>query len=555
VARTTPLRCLRWLAVPALAAVAGSCQTVAAPPAPGANVLVVVVDSLRCDRLRPWNPQAPVPVPNLERLAAAGTLYSNAWAVTPWTAPSVVSLFTGLYPSSHGVSARDDTTASTLPTLPRLLAGRGYRLGNLAFFSGISYFRNLGFPEPPPGLGHQHAVAELERFLAGPEPFCIWVHLVETHLPYGASGYEAREVRVHGSSGLEAAQLDAEVPLGSVTFAEGDRERLVELYDRDVAELDRALGRILDALAARGLDRRTLLVLAADHGEELLDHGWVGHASTSLEAKLTPEILHAPLLLAGPGVPAGVIDDRLVQQVDLLPTLCRLLGLPLPTPVDGVPLLPRRSRQARRLAFFDSTAGGNLTPDQRQGERLQGVTDGRFILSARTRPGGREEVELRPVAGDGGPPPPGLERRLARGLDRWRRSQARQRMALLGDLAEAPPPDPATVDGWPESLAVTAPGPGARLRVDSSAGQVVLEWSGPGRRFLVAYAVGVGVTAVRGSFPVEGRRVAFGPFPVGFWNDLASHNPYRFRVVTEDPPGRSPWVEFSLEPAAAEAPR
>ncbi len=113
-------------------------------PQRGVSVVLVSPDSLRADRLRPWNEQAAAPVPNLERLAARGTVYLNAWATSPWTAPSMVSVMTGLYPPSHGIVYRDDTTAPTLPTLPRMLGERGYRLGNFSFFSGISYFRNLG---------------------------------------------------------------------------------------------------------------------------------------------------------------------------------------------------------------------------------------------------------------------------------------------------------------------------------------------------------------------------------------------------------------------------
>ncbi|MEE8525586.1 MAG: sulfatase-like hydrolase/transferase, partial [Thermoanaerobaculia bacterium] len=230
-------------------------------PAADVSVLLISVDSLRVDRLPLWNPGDAPPTPNLDRLAARGTVYQNAWATSPWTAPSMVSVFTGLYPPSHGIVYRDDTTPETLPTLPRLLAQRGYRLGNFSFFSGISYFRNLGLGPVEKGIGHKRVAGGFRRWLAAqpPEqPFFAWVHLLEPHLPYGASGYRSTRAEVPGSSGLVEAQLAATVPWGTVEFEDGDRDRLVRLYDRDVRRMDGVLGRVLGALEVHGRAEETL---------------------------------------------------------------------------------------------------------------------------------------------------------------------------------------------------------------------------------------------------------------------------------------------------------
>ncbi len=527
-----------------LAGCAGTAPTVPRPTRP--NVVVIIADSLRADRLRPYD-SGGVAVPALEALARRGTLFRNAWAVAPWTAPSVVSIFTGLYPPSHGVVFRDDTTSETLPTLPRLLARRGYRLGNFAFFSGVSYFRNLGFPEPEPGVGHENMGASFRRWVAGRAPFCAWVHLIETHLPYGATGYSAPQVKVHGSSGLEAAQLHAEVPVGSVEFVPGDAEKLRALYDQDVASMDAAVGEVMAALEAAGQTQRTIVVFVADHGEELLDHGWIGHASTALKAKLVPEILHVPLIMAGPGVLRGTVTDALVQQVDIFPTLCRLTGVQAPRPLDGVPLVPP-GRSPRRFAFFDSSAGGNLTPDALRGERLQGISDGVWLLVVHS--GGKApETTFGPVADSAVPPPAGLKARYDRELTRWQRRQSSQRLKLLAGSMPAGLPPEAELAAFAPRIAVRAPAAGASLGHASSGGQLVLEWQGPGARFAVQYEVGSGLTRVHGAFSVQTNRVVFGPFPEGFWNDLANHNPFRFRVVSLEARTRSEWVEFRLVPS------
>ena len=551
----------------ALLVVAG-CQGACGTETPDANVLLITVDSLRVDRLGPWNEDS-VPVPALEGLAERGVLYRNAWATAPWTAPAVVSVFTGLYPTSHGVAYRDDTTPPGLPSLPRLLTDT-HRLGNLSFFSGLSYFRNLGLPEPEPGLGHHAPAESFRRFLdrepgdgEARRPFFAWIHLLEPHLPYGATGYRATEVQVSGSSGLETAQLRAELPVGSAEFAPGDRARLLELYDRDVAAMDEELGKILAVLEERGLTESTLVVLVADHGEELLEHGWVGHASTAIEAKLVPEILRVPMVLAGPGVQAGRVVEELTQPVDLFPALLRLLGLSVPKPTDGVVPAPFRPfwRGARETAFFDSSAGGNLTPVERRGERIQGATGGACLTALHHRPGEPPERSERPLVdgGCGDGRPDALERRL----ERWRGNQSEQRLALL--TGDGSPPSEQTIAGYTEALTVTTPADGATLGWEEAGGQVRLGWQAEeeepaargaddGAEYWIEYRVGEGALSTRGSFRVEQRRISFGPFPRGFWNDLARHSPFRFRVLEPAAERRSPWTEFRVR-TIGETPR
>jgi choline-sulfatase len=555
------------------------------PPGPPPHVLLISVDSMRADRLALYHPDDGVRTPRLEALARSGVRYADAWATSPWTAPSMVSIMTGLYPPSHGVVYRDDTTPPGLPTLPRLLGEHGYRLGNFTFFSQISYFRNLGLPEPPPNLGHDGLAAAFDRWLdAVPEeqkaaPVFAWLHLLEPHLPYGATGYRATEVRVPGSSGLEASQLQAVVPVGSVEFADGDRQELLALYDADVARMDEALGEVLAVLDRRGMRDDTVIVVVADHGEELLEDGWIGHASTAVDAKLLPQIVRIPLVLAGPGVPAGAVEGETVQGADVFPTLLRLAGVELPAVLDGrvLPGMPdllapweQWTRRPRERAFFDSSPGGNLTPVEQRDERVQGVTDGRCLLESRVRPGAAEETLLRVVApgADCAPSRTGLER----DLEAWRAAQGRRRLEVLeaatGSGGDGP--DPEAAEGWAETLAVAEPTDGAELTWSDRRGQLVLEWRAPEvaakgeagasgeagpAEWWVQYRVGRGVRSASGTFRLEQQRVVFGPFPHGFWDDVASYSPFRFRVL--DPAGerRSPWVTFRLRPVTAEKQR
>ncbi|MBL8113369.1 MAG: sulfatase, partial [Acidobacteria bacterium] len=482
--------------------------------------------------------------PALAGLAARGARFPRAYTVTPWTAPALVSIFTGLYPPTHGVVNRDDTTPKTLPTLPRLLGQNGYGLVSYGFFTEVSYYRNLGLPKPPIDGAEVVGAGVLASWLRSrPQgPFFAWIHFTEPHLPYGASGYEAATANVRGSTGLERSQISATVPLGmGFTFEEGDREKLLALYDADVVRMDAALGSVLDALSASGLAEETLVVFTADHGEELLEHGFVGHASTSGEAQLTSEVLGIPLVLAGPGVPAGLVSEALAQNVDVAPTVLALAGVPGDATMQGTSLVPAlRGRPTKRdRLFFDTTPGGHLTPPERRLERLQGIGDGTRIHAERT----------------GGPAQAAdpIEPALARELARWKRQQLSARLRVLKEHGGEVPPGEKAISGYAATLEVESPRDGERLGFRESGGTIRLAWRAPGAGaggaagpFWVEYSVGSGILSARGLFPVEGRSLAFGPFPVAFWNDLATYSPFRFRVVDPATRTRSAWQTFTV---------
>ncbi len=510
------------------------------------NVLILSADSLRPDRLSPFNPDATASTPHLVRLAKRGVVFHNAWATSPWTAPSVVSIFTGLYPPSHGVVHRDDTTPAALPTLPKLLENQGYRLGNFSFFSGVSYFRNLGFPEPDPGLSHAHPAASFNRWVEPDQPFLAWIHLIEPHLPYGAAGYQATTVAVPGSTGLERSQLQCEVPVGTVSFDPGDRKLILALYDQDLEIMDRAIGKIMRVLKQKGVLDETIVVFVADHGEELLEHGWVGHASTAIEAKLIPEILRIPLIVAGPSVPAGLHTDVMAQQVDILPTLCTLLEMATPDLVDGLPLPFKleEDHSSRSFAFFDSSAGGNLTPLDRRSERLQGAADGNCLLARRQT---SSETVTTVIPLGAGECREADERALHDQLMTWQELQTGQRLGILSRSDREQAPDLALADSFSERISIVWPPTESTISWQDSAGQIVLEWQGGDAEHWIEYAVGKGLTRVTGVFRADSNPMVFGPFPQGFWNDLSRHNPFRFRVLAPAAEDRSRWVEFGIE--------
>lgn len=295
---------------------------------PPLNVLLVTLDTTRADRLGSYG-FALARTPRLDRLAAEGVRCSDAITVAPITLPSHASILTGLYPPAHGV--RDNGTyalGDDAVTLAERLRDAGYR--TQAFVSALVLNRryNLGqgfdgydddlWAEDEPKLfmirarpGERTAALTSDWLSAwGKEPpkarrpFFLWMHLFDAHQPYGAGA--------------------------------ADRALSPTPYDAEIAVLDRAVGRVLDELARlRALDD-TLVIVTADHGESLGEHGEKTHAVFIYDATV-----RVPLLLRNPRLlPRGRVYDGAVRTVDLVPTILAALGLPGGEETQGVDLLP-----------------------------------------------------------------------------------------------------------------------------------------------------------------------------------------------------------------------
>ena len=305
-------------------------------PAPGslrgANVLLVTIDTLRQDRVGAYgNPNHLTPT--IDRLAAGGVRIAHAFTTAPLTLPAHASILTGLLPRRHGIhnntSFRLDDRA---PTLAAALAGAGYRTGAFvgAFVLDARFGLNRGFAEYDDHLPHgdragfhyaERRAADVVRLAgdwilqpaAGGAPWFAWVHLFDPHAPYDAPP-EYRAGRAP--------------------------------YDAEVAYADAMLGALLARLQqARALDR-TLIVVTADHGESLGEHGETTHGLFAYNATLA-----VPLVFSAPALPARTIDVP-ASHVDLMPTILDLVGVGLDAHLDGQSLA--RAPAADRVVQFEA---------------------------------------------------------------------------------------------------------------------------------------------------------------------------------------------------------
>jgi arylsulfatase A-like enzyme len=290
-------------------------------PAAGASLLLVTVDTLRADRVGAYG-ATDVRTPNIDALARRGLLFEQAVASAPLTLPSHATILGGLEPPRHG--ARNNGThrfPADRETLATLLQARGWATG--AFVGAYVLDARFGLAR---GFDHYDADIELREVgssvLDSDRPceevvraaaswlgrqrgrFFAWVHLYDPHAPYHPP-----------------APYRDEYP-----------ERP---YEAEVAYADACAG---DAIAAAGraAGDRLVVALLADHGEGRGDHGERTHGFFVYESTL-----RIPLILAGPGIPAGERRAGLARTVDVLPTLLELLGIPAPSGLEGASLLGR----------------------------------------------------------------------------------------------------------------------------------------------------------------------------------------------------------------------
>lgn len=306
------------------------------PPPPNLedlNVVLIVVDTLRSDALGFMNPEVRT-TPHLDRLAEQGVVFERAYAPAPWTQPSMASLFTGLMPSTHNVRLLMDHLGEDRLTLAEALRARGFSTHGIVTNNLIS--ESLGFAQ---GFDDYELIAKSGRSIyegvtsrvvtnhalewlakRKPGPYFLLVHYFDPHYSYqhhpGYSLTDDYGGKLHPGMPIDelrrmSPDLDAE-----------DIAYLRKLYQEEVAFTDYQIGRLLKALDQRGGDRK-LIIFTADHGEEFLSHGWLGHTRTLYE-----ELIHVPLVVRL----TGALQPRRIQQpvslVDLFPTLLDLSRVP-----------------------------------------------------------------------------------------------------------------------------------------------------------------------------------------------------------------------------------
>lgn len=367
-----------------LVVLGGACER----PPPRPHVFLLMVDTLRADRLEGDGAVAPL-APFLDGLRRRGTSFRRAYSQTSWTSPAIASLFTSRYPSQHGVTGFRSVLGVGEVTLAESLRAHGYRAAAFSanplisatagFAQGFDHFQTPGRTSPDMPKQEKLRAAQIHRWLLGwldgegaaDRPLFVYLHYMEPHTPYAPDRALLGQIQKR-----RGRTPDDHRVLTELFFGKRDWNRLNsreidlirDVYDAEVASLDRELERLFAELGRRGLLDDAVVIVTADHGEEFLEHGRFGHGRTLFE-----EVLRVPMLVVQPGQDEEHRSDATVSLIDVGPTLLELLSLPTPLSFEGIsfagdldgPLAPSGLRDAlravgRRLRGHQPTAVGEL---------------------------------------------------------------------------------------------------------------------------------------------------------------------------------------------------
>jgi len=527
------------------------------------NVILLTIDSIRPDHLGCYGYRKTTS-PNIDTIAKSGQLFRRAFSQSAWTIPGIMSILTSLQPPVHQVEERGDQLDPDITTILDCFRKAGYTVPNICFLLTIPEFSTIRVGPPEEQYFSDADDDEFLRWLDEnhESKFFAWYHHRGVHLPYKAERY-IRNMFLPNfppeqdlSSGIKAVLSDAAVvPVGTVEFEKNDRPILEGLYDAEVKELDTFIGRLYARLQRYGLLEKTLLVITADHGEELLDHGFVGHASTMHAATLYDEVIRIPLIISlGSHLPAGREINEQIQQIDIMPTILDIAGIETPPGVQGRSFAPQildeeKENESSVPVFAETVFGGYQATKEMAKTRYRCVrTDGWKLIEIDS-PAGKtfqlydllfDPKELQDIYEDGLESAPLLQT----WLDEWKRQNEIRKKAITARVAKADSPGVGEV--CPE---LVFPYDEVVLRFDERDGMIRASWTGdPSLTYIVEYDIGTGVHHLTGSFAAFGDKRGFGPYSREMWSSIAVRNPWRIRISPDvQPRCWSEWIEFSFE--------
>ncbi|MCB9766168.1 MAG: sulfatase [Alphaproteobacteria bacterium] len=434
-------------------------------PDPAArHVIWVSIDTLRADALGAYgNADARTPV--LDRLAAEGVLFETALTPHPTTLPSHTTMMTGTWAHTHGVARNRFIVPAEDRMLAEVLSAQGFEaagfIGATPLRARFGFDQGFGFwdediRDATGAVGHERSAAEVtDAALAwlethDPERAFLFVHYYDVHAPYDPPApCDALYPRPDpGVDGGWLARRDLRLRRDAGEDLTAAVETLRGLYLGELACVDAQLGRLVDALDARGLLDDALLIVTSDHGEsfdahwEFFDHG----------GTVYDEALAVPLILRQPGGRGGGARVApLVSTMDLYPTVLERLGLPAEPQVEGISLAPLLEGQPfvphERLFLEASKPEGGWTEGQvgdswTNGAKCRAVRGARY---KRVRCPARDEAELFDLTED-------PAERLDLDARPWAWPLTQQLDAALADWDAAARPWPAALEDSEDTI-------------------------------------------------------------------------------------------------------
>jgi arylsulfatase A-like enzyme len=338
------------------------------------NLIVISIDTLRADHVGAYGYDRHT-TPNIDRFARDGVRFLNAIAQAPWTLPSHMSIFTGLYSSSHGVVVPTDKLSKDHLTLAEILQNAGYEtvaftdagyLDHRYGYQGFDLFDDRSSKDGDIEKTSAKAVGWLRN--TNSKPFFLFLHTYQVHCPYDPPNsydiYSDRNykgiIKVEGNCPRYYNEIQARM-------TREDYQYVIDKYDGEIYQTDHVLGKFFDELKNLKLYDNTVIVFTSDHGENFLDHPdyGIGHN------ELYDETVKVPLIVKAPEFPRNKAIDVQVESIDIMPTVLEILGIDMPNSIDGISLVGLIKKGDFKKVFAFSENGWKIF-NQKEG-RLTGL--------------------------------------------------------------------------------------------------------------------------------------------------------------------------------------
>jgi arylsulfatase A-like enzyme len=335
------------------------------------NLILITVDCLRADHLGCLGyPERTTP--NLDYLASTGILFSQAISVGSWTATSFIAILTSTYPLMYGGQLRITDSRTTVAQVlkehgyhtaafhsnPWLSSYFGYHRGFDTFDSSMSKIGSESLLRKPKELVKRiigtkgklyHFISQLYDFMSihpvgsdlnrkavrwlrdNPSNFFLWLHYMDVHEPY----YHPSFKKFSPFERYHLSKLTYRAIRNPGSLSPEEVNKLIHLYDAKISYVDKIIGSLLRTLKPNNMLDNTFVVITADHGQQLMEHGYCSHGGFHLY----DELVHVPLIIIGPGLPSQVISQQ-VSLLDLAPTILDMLEIEKPRAFLGNSLLP-----------------------------------------------------------------------------------------------------------------------------------------------------------------------------------------------------------------------
>jgi arylsulfatase A-like enzyme len=320
------------------------------------SLLLITVDTLRADRL-PFYGYKRNTAPFLGKLAEHGIVFTNAYSTSSWTVPSVTSLVTGVYPSSHGVMRgsikkgrvyKQEIVPRKLPNLPEQLQDMGYRTyavtanyhltKELGFGRGFDRYACIGFCTAEKVnrafLEWKHEIESQNS------PVFIWLHYFDPHIPYIGRQPWLKHYQSDETEGERSTISSISRPVKLRQVLKKNEPRILTLiqshYDSEINYCDEYIKKLFQEFPSF---EHYVMVFTADHGEEFMEHGKLGHANN-----LYNDTVRIPLLVRIPSSASATTSKEAASLVDIAPTLLAIAGGKAPQSWQGRALIDQKGR-------------------------------------------------------------------------------------------------------------------------------------------------------------------------------------------------------------------